>query len=500
MNSILHQLHRAFHDQNTYAYRIMIRVIWGLIFLSIALFLLDINLPKTHPSRTILELIDFAVLIFFGFEYIARIISYNPPRFALFHHTRASQFRYHIRERLFYALYPLNLIDLITILGGSPELRGLRALRLLRLLRFLKGSTIFQYSNPLHEIFDSIQKNRLLYILSFSIVAFSTLVGGLSIFLVETKITKLADGFWWAIVTLTTVGYGDISPETTLGRIVAGALMIVGMFILALFAGVVSQTLLQSVMSIREEQFRMSTHMNHIVICNYEPSARMLLDTLLKEYDLNNTKAVIFSNSERYDDIPSEFEWQKGDPTKESELSKVRISYAKACIIVGSRSVLPQTADATTILTIFTIRSFLEKHPEYAKRKKELYIAAEVLDSENIVHAKTAGANEVIESTRVGFSLLSHAISHQGSASILSSIATFQDQNLFIGKIPTDISLPCSFQDLSNTLQKRHRILVIGIQTEEKHLINPPSQMEIKAGMGLIYLSDTETLIDFHRV
>ena len=180
----------------------------------------------------------------------------------------------------------------------------------------------------------------------------------------------------------------------------------------------------------------MSTHMNHIVICNYEPSTRMLLDTLLKEYDLNETQAVIFAATERPSDIPSEFEWQKGDPTKESELSKVRLSYARACIVVGSRSVLPQLADASTILTTFTIRSFVEKHTEYKKRKKPLYIAAEILDSENIEHAKTAGANEVIESTKVGFSLLSHAISHQGSASVLSSIATFQDQNLIIGIIP----------------------------------------------------------------
>ena len=476
----------------------MTPVIWILIFVSILLFFIDVTLENKHGFQNILEWIDFGVLIFFAFEYIARIVSYQAPRFALFHHSPASMLRQQIIERIKYALNPLNLIDLLTVLGGTPELRGLRALRLLRLLRLLRGSTIFQYSNPLHEIFDSIQKNRLLYLLSFSIVGFSTLVGGMSIFLVEKKITTIADGFWWAIVTLTTVGYGDISPESLFGRLIASVLMIVGMFTLALFAGVVSQTLLQSVLSIREEQFRMSTHMNHIVICNYEPSARMLLDTLLKEYDLTDKKAVIFADFERPSDIPSEFEWQQGDPTKESELSKVRLSYAESCIIVGSRSVLPQIADAKSILTVFTIRAFLEKSTEYAQRKKKLYIAAEILDSENIIHAKTAGANEVIESTKVGFSLLSHAITHQGSASVISKIATFHDQNLFIGSVPSSISVPTTFQAIHTALQKELSIMVIGIQHEEEH-INPSSSMEVTQNSGIIYLSEEPKLLPFHK-
>ena len=497
MNRLLDKLHQVFHEPKSASYKIMMPLIWIMILFSIFLFLIDISLPLDDDFKQILEWFDVAILIFFALEYIGRILSYRAPRFLLYNHSTASLLRHNVNERFKYALGSLNLIDLLTILGGSPELRGLRALRLLRLLRLLKGSTVFQYSNPIHEIFDSIHKNRLLYILSFSIVALSTIVGGLSIYLVENKITSIADGLWWAIVTLTTVGYGDISPESFLGRAVAATLMIVGMFTLALFAGVVSQTLLKSVLSIREEQFRMSTHMNHIIICNYEPSARMLLNTLMKEYDLEETQAVIFANMERPNDIPSEFEWQRGDPTKESELSKVRIAFSKACIIVGSRSVLPQLADAGTILTIFTIRSFVEKQKEYENRKKPIYIAAEILDSENIEHARTAGANEVIESTRVGFSLLSHAISQQGSAAVLSSIATLEDQNLFIGKCPPGVELPISFYDLSKFLQKTYAILLIGFKQETKHKINPAPETMMSSEYGLIYLSEKPQLLDF---
>ena len=233
----------------------------------------------------------------------------------------------------------------------------------------------------------------------------------------------------------------------------------------------------------------MSTHMNHIVICNYEPSARMLLDTLEQEYDLEETSIVIFSNMERPADIPSEFEWQCGDPTKESSLSKVRMGYAKACIIVGARTVLPQVADATTLLTIFTIRSFIAKHEAYKQRKHDLYIAAEILDSENIVHAKTAGANEVIESKKIGFSLLSHAVSQQGSASILSSIANYNDQSIFIHPLPSTQSYPHLFHELVHDWMINHQILVIGYQKDGQHYINPPKDCTVDPDMLLIYLA-----------
>ena len=109
----------------------------------------------------------------------------------------------------------------------------------------------------------------------------------------------------------------------------------------------------------------------------------------------------------------------------------------------------------------------------------------------------SAGANEVIESTKVGFSLLSHAISQQGSASILSSIATLEEQNLFIGTFPSDLEAPTNFFALSSHLQKTYSILLIGIQYQKSHRINPPYNIEITREHGLIYLAETAQLPNF---
>ncbi len=100
----------------------------------------------------------------------------------------------------------------------------------------------------------------MLFALAFGVLGTATILGGLSIYLVEVRLNQqiatVGDGLWWALVTVTTVGFGDITPVTFLGRIIGACLMVAGMFTLALFAGIVGSSLVRGMMSIREEQFR----------------------------------------------------------------------------------------------------------------------------------------------------------------------------------------------------------------------------------------------------
>ena len=498
------KLNDAFHNPKSNSYQKLFPIIWFIITISIVNFFILLSLPDNHHLIPYLEFFDHFLLLFFAAEYILRIYSYRPQVLDVFKFKKTERLRSIMLWKCIFALHPLNLIDLLTILGGYPALRGLRALRLLRLLRLLSQNKIFRYSNPLHGIIDAIEKNVLLYTFSFSIVGGATVVGGLSMYLLERgvndNINKLSDGFWWALVTLTTVGYGDISPITGLGKILGGTLMVLGMFTLALFAGVVGHTMLHSLLSIREEQFRMSTTMNHILICNYNPSARMLLDAILAEVEEDKTKLVIFSEGERPSAIPYAFEWINGDPTKESELEKARISYASACIIVGNRNVLPQTSDAQTILTIFTIRSYLKKQVITKSRKNNVYITAEILDSENVIHAKTAGADEVIESTKLGFTLIAHSIKYQGSADVIGQIASATNYNLYIGKLPKSINFPTTYNNVNWEVKNTYGGLLIGIQIENgQNILNPSDHFIVSEKHKLIYLDHEQTLPIDHQ-
>lgn len=238
----------------------------------------------------------------------------------------------------------------------------------------------------------------------------------------------------------------------------------------------------------------MTTSANHIVICGYDAGARMLLDAIPLELDPEKWEIILFSSGERPPEIPSFYVWVSGDPTKESELDKVRLTHASAVIVVGSRTLLPQQADAITILTIFTIRSYLRRHP--MKRKRPVYIVAEILEAENVEHAKTAGADEVVETTRLGFSRLAHAVAMPGTSAIMSRVATSGALSVFVGKVPEEIPPPADFASLSSQIKRRYSALVIGVCDAQNgnYQLNPENRFSVQKHHRLIYLAASPVL------
>ena len=117
---------------------------------------------------------------------------------------------------------------------------GIRSLRLIRLFRLIQ---LFSRTLKLFE------GRRIVYIVAFSTMAVS--LGAVAEYLVEStdpeaKITNLEDAFWWAIVTITTVGYGDLYPVTPGGKIVASMMMIIGIAILGVLISTLGAGLIES--------------------------------------------------------------------------------------------------------------------------------------------------------------------------------------------------------------------------------------------------------------
>lgn len=490
-------VHGAFHVRASRAYLVTQTVVWILIGLSIALLILDAFVDRGDEGWATFVAVDRVILVFFAVEWVLRVGSYESPSLRVFREPPLRRLRLQLLARLKFAITPMQLIDLVAVLAVFPGLRGLRALRLLRLLR---SATAFRYANPFASFVQAVESNTLLFTFAFSVLGLETLVGGITLFLLEVPRQPgltLADGFWWALVTITTVGYGDITPESALGRIVGGFLMVGGMITLAMFAGIIGNSLVGAVLAVREEQFRMTDYVDHLVVCGYDETTHLLLASLRGELDLDETRAVLFADHERPRDLPPEFLWVQGDPTKQSELDKVRLTHAAAVIVAGDRTAPAQKADATTILIVFTIRAYLAEHAvQIEKRHRPLYVVAEILDSENVAHARTAGANEVVETRRLGSAMLAHSVRYHGSADVMSSVLLAGDHNIYLGQIPAHAAGIGTYRELLTFLALNQQgALVLGLRAPSgREHINPPAAFEVLPGSLLIYLAEQPVL------
>ncbi|EBF5123299.1 potassium channel family protein, partial [Listeria monocytogenes] len=126
-----------------------------------------------------------------------------------------------------------HLIELIALIPLDSMFRLVRAFRLLRILRL--GSIGSRYFTPIYSFLKEKNMHKV-----FIALLVLLLIIPIPIFIIEPKINSYADAFWWTIVTVTTVGYGDLSPVTIYGRIIAGILMLLGISIIGVVTSIIS--------------------------------------------------------------------------------------------------------------------------------------------------------------------------------------------------------------------------------------------------------------------
>jgi len=149
------------------------------------------------------------------------------------------------RARWAYTLTVPALIDLLTLVPLYAALivgDDLRALAIFRLVRFLK---LARYSPGLHSLFEAVYSERRALVGCLVIIGALTIGTAAMMHLAEThaqpdKFGTIPDAMWWAIVTLTTVGYGDVVPVTPIGKIIAGLTAVMGIVMLALPVGIIA--------------------------------------------------------------------------------------------------------------------------------------------------------------------------------------------------------------------------------------------------------------------
>lgn len=215
-------------------------------YLLITLVLLSVGgaVLSTVPRLELDDLAWFTIgehiaLALFSIEYLVRI--WVAPE----HPLRRTMPAW--RARLSYVATPAAIIDLIAILPffvGLVLPLDMRALLVLRLLRFLK---LARYSSGFNALFLAIKRERYALLACLVILCTGVLMAATALYLTERnvqpdKLGSIPEAMWWAITTLTTVGYGDVVPVTVVGRVIGGITMVAGLIMLALPIAIISSS------------------------------------------------------------------------------------------------------------------------------------------------------------------------------------------------------------------------------------------------------------------
>jgi len=227
-NNLKSKLHTIIYEADTPMGKLFDVVLLILILVSVILVMLEsVTSIDTH-YHDFLYFGEWVITIFFTIEYILRIITVK----------KASNYIFSFYGIIdFLSTIPLYLSF---ILAGSNALLAVRALRLLRVFRILKITRYMGEANKLNKALrDSKPK---IFVFLFAVLILS-IIAGTIMYLVEGEqsgFVSIPVSVYWCIVTLTTVGFGDIAPVTPLGQFIAAIIMIMGYGIIAVPTGIVS--------------------------------------------------------------------------------------------------------------------------------------------------------------------------------------------------------------------------------------------------------------------
>lgn len=229
MTKMRQHLHHAFEGEGPYGREVESGLYCVIIIAAVVLSLATIP-TLSNANREFLATFELILLIAFATEYALRV--YAAPK------------------RRAYILSPWGVIDLLACLPllaiVAPQFASLRTLRLLRLLRVLKLLRLGPAADRLIRAFRNVSNELAVFALVSALAVFLAAVG---IYLFEHKaqpdaFASIPQSLWWAVATLTTVGYGDVYPITVGGRVFTAVILVIGLGVVAVPAGVVTAALL----------------------------------------------------------------------------------------------------------------------------------------------------------------------------------------------------------------------------------------------------------------
>lgn len=317
-------------------------------------------------------------------------------------------------------------------------------------------------------------------VLTVAIAAYAT-AGFMFFELPEKPDLRWSDAFWWAVVTMTTVGYGDLFPTTFGGRYLIGfPTMLFGISVLGYLLSVVASYLIEA----RGKELRgmgRARFEDHVLIVNYpgEPRLTAVLD-LLREDDRTRGKPIVLVD-DRLTELPGRLaergvRFINGNPSVDETLERARFRQAALALILARDPHLPESDDRS-LAAALTLE----------KLHAELRTTVECVDPSHAALFERAGVDNVVCVDQVSTNLLVSEALEAGILGVVTEVTSAAfGQQLYV--VDIEGLAAWTFAGLQQSFAGE-RVMVLGIRRGDETRLNPAPDAEVKAGDRAVCLA-----------
>jgi voltage-gated potassium channel len=308
-------------------------------------------------------------------------------------------------------------------------------------------------------------------------ISLMTIFGVLIHFIEPDTFPSYFDGIWWAIITMSTVGYGDFVPASTEGRIFGIALILVGAGFLSTYFITLATNTVMSQNAYIEGKATFKGK-DHVVIIGWNERTREIISQL-NSLHFRGQIVLIDESLQENPYRNHHIHFIKGTPFKDNVLQKASMHEASIAIVTADPNRNEMEADMHSVLTLLAVKG---NHPE-------VYTVVEILQKDQVVNAERAGANEVIQTNmQTSYVMINSIISQGMSKAILRLLNHLKGNHLQLVPV-TDDCINETFQSISHRLLQNN-IILLGIKKGEETLVNPPLTTIVEATDKLLVITN----------
>ncbi|WP_198014780.1 potassium channel family protein [Hippea sp. KM1] len=472
-------------------YRFSMQIITALSLVAIVGY--DNAIPIYIGSPKVYKVIELTTIFAFGFDFIIRTILFlerlntknEPtglgfPKILTPKNTAASR----IRCIIAYAVSPGTLINLLSMVpyGYLPYPYRIAVL----IARIFKGAS---FSKSVQELAEGLKEKT--FEISIVFVIFFFVITGSSIVMLIAEghknphIQNLFDAIWWSIVTFTTVGYGDITPITPIGRTIASFLMVMGISGIALLTGIISSAFTDRILKLKlntEEimERKIEKLSNHFIICGYGRVGKVVAKEMER---FKKPFVVIEENQEAAREaIENGYLVITGSATDEEILKKARVKQAQGIALV-------MDSDADNIYTLITAKD----------ENKDILAVARANSEDSVKKFVKLGAKTISPYQSSGYDISRMLISPKTAE--LVSIVMQSDKTIEMGEFYITKDSPYAGKKIKETdIRSRYNLIIIAMVGKDKSTrFNPKAEDIIDVGSTLICVGTKEDMERFEK-